>query len=90
MKNYSRQREEIIKMIKKLGNHPMAEQIYFAVKQEDPSISRSTVYRNLNDLVMNNVLLKIPMNYGNDRYECFDEKKAHGHIICSKCGKIHK
>ena len=62
MKNYSRQREEIIRIIKKLGNHPIAEQIYFTVKQEDTSISRSTVYRNLNDLVKNNVLLKIPVS----------------------------
>lgn len=90
MKNYSRQREEIIRIIKKLGNHPIAEQIYFAVKQEDTSISRSTVYRNLNDLVENNVLLKIPMNCGNDRYELIGDKPSHGHIMCSKCGKLEE
>ena len=59
MKNYSRQREEIIKVIKDSYNHPTAEEIYMTVKAKDPAVSRSTVYRNLGLLVENGFINKI-------------------------------
>ncbi len=86
MKNYSRQREEIIKVIKENYNHPTAEEIYMIVKAKDPSVSRSTVYRNLNLLVDEKIIIKIPMRIGADRYDYI--RKPHNHAICIKCGKI--
>lgn len=86
MKNYSRQREEIIKVIKEAYNHPTAEDIYMIVKAKDPAVSRSTVYRNLGLLVENNILNKISMLVGPDRYDYIREE--HNHAICSKCGKV--
>ncbi len=47
MNNYSKQREIILETFKYL-NHPTAEQIYDKVHQDNPTISKSTVYRNLN------------------------------------------
>lgn len=41
MRNYSRQREEIIKVIKELYTHPTAEEIYIIVKGKDPSVGSS-------------------------------------------------
>ena len=61
MKNYSRQREEIIKVVKEFCTHPTAEEIYMVVKAKDPAVSRSTVYRNLGVLVENNIINKISM-----------------------------
>ena len=86
MKNYSRQREEILKEIEKLYTHPTAEDIYMIVKAKDPAISRSTVYRNLGLLVDDGKIIKISMQAGPDRYDY--RRKAHNHIICTKCGKI--
>lgn len=86
MKNYSRQREEIIKVIKELYNHPTAEDIYMIVKAKDPAVSRSTVYRNLGLLVENNIINKISMQVGPDRFDYIREK--HNHAICVKCGKV--
>lgn len=86
MKNYSRQREEIIKVIKDSNNHPTAEEIYMLVKAKDSSVSRSTVYRNLGLLVENKLIIKISMLVGPDRYDYVKEK--HNHAICSKCGKV--
>lgn len=86
MKNYSRQREEIIKVVKELYTHPTAEEIYMIVKAKDPGVSRSTVYRNLGDLVENNVINKISMLVGPDRYDAV--KEFHNHAICTKCGKV--
>lgn len=86
MKNYSRQREEIIKVLKELYNHPTAEEIYMIVKAKDPGVSRSTVYRNLGLLVEENMINKISMAVGPDRYDAV--KKMHNHAICTKCGKV--
>ncbi len=86
MKNYSRQREEIIKVIKNSYDHPTAEDIYMTVKAKDPAVSRSTVYRNLNLLVENKLINKIPMQIGADRFDYI--RKPHNHAICIKCGKI--
>lgn len=86
MKNYSRQREEIIKVIKNSYEHPTAEDIYMTVKAKDPAVSRSTVYRNLSLLVENNMINKISMQIGADRFDFI--RKPHNHAICVKCGKI--
>ncbi len=86
MKNYSRQREEIIKVVKELCTHPTAEEIYMIVKAKDPGVSRSTVYRNLGLLVESDVINKISMVVGPDRYDAV--KEIHNHAICNKCGKV--
>lgn len=86
MKNYSRQREEIIKVVKELHTHPTAEEIYMIVKAKDPAVSRSTVYRNLGLLVEHKIIRKISMLVGPDRYDATE--KVHNHAICIKCGKI--
>ena len=86
MKNYSRQREEIIKVVKDSYNHPTAEDVYMIVKAKDPAVSRSTVYRNLNLLAELKTINKISMQVGADRYDYVRER--HNHAICVKCGKI--
>ncbi len=86
MKNYSRQREEIIKVVKDSYNHPTAEEIYMTVKAKDPAVSRSTVYRNLGLLVESGMLKQISMRVGPDRYDYM--RKPHNHAMCIKCGKV--
>lgn len=86
MKNYSKQREEIIEILKNSYNHPTAEEVYMKAKAKDPAVSRSTVYRNLNMLTENGIITKIPMPFGADRFDY--KKELHNHIICTKCGKV--
>lgn len=86
MKNYSRQREEIIKVVKDSYNHPTAEEIYMIVKARDPAVSRSTVYRNLGLLVESNMIKQISMKVGPDRYDYM--RTPHNHAMCIKCGKV--
>ena len=89
MGNYSKQREEIIAIIKELYNHPTAEEIYFLTKQKDSAVSRSTVYRNLGRLVEKGVITQIPVSNGPDRYDYIENRKKHGHAVCIKCGKLY-
>ncbi len=88
MKNYSKQREEILAIVQEMYNHPTAEEIYFLTKQKDPSVSRSTVYRNLGLLVRKGILLQIAISNGPDRYDYIVSRKKHGHVICKNCGKV--
>lgn len=86
MKNYSKQREEIIDVVKELYTHPTAEEIYMIVKGKDPAVSRSTVYRNLGLLVENNIINKITSAAGPDKYDFI--RDVHNHAVCTKCGKV--
>lgn len=86
MNNYSRQREVILDVVKNSRIHPTAEEIYNLVIQEEPKISRSTVYRNINILLEQGSIRKITMTTGADRFDYIQEE--HQHIICENCGKV--
>lgn len=85
MNNYSKQREIILETFKYL-NHPTAEQIYDKIHQKNSTISKSTVYRNLNILLENKTIKKIKVLNNLDRYDYIG--KEHYHVICNKCGKV--
>ncbi len=67
-------------------DHPTAQAVYEAIEREHPSISKATVYRNLNLLVDSGTLRHISLPDGADH---FDFTVAdHYHIFCTKCGKL--
>ena len=86
MKNYSKQREELLLVLKKLRIHPTAEEIYQKLKDEKSTSSRGTVYRNLKELVDEEIIWKIPVTDGADRYDYPYEN--HNHIVCKMCGTV--
>ena len=86
MKNYSKQREELLLVLKKLRIHPTAEEIYQKLKDEKSTSSRGTVYRNLKELVDEEIIWKIPVTDGADRYDYPYEN--HNHIVCKICGEV--
>ncbi len=88
MANYSKQRKRIIDIIKNMDNYPNAEEIYISVKKDDSSISRSTVYRNLNSLVKNGIISQILVSNGPVRYDYIEGKSNIGYIECIMCNKI--
>jgi Fe2+ or Zn2+ uptake regulation protein len=81
---YSKQREQIMNAVRSQGCHPTADQIYKFVRQEHPSISLGTVYRNLNQLAEAGELLRIPICGSKDRFD--HNTKAHFHLQCAACG----
>ena len=86
MGNYSKQREEILNVVKEMRNHPTAEEIYIEVKTKNLSASKSTVYRNLNYLLEEGILKKISVVSGPDKYDYYMED--HSHIVCKNCGRV--
>lgn len=86
MKNYSRQREAILEVLRSTDTHPTAAAVYERVRQKLPNISLGTVYRNLADLKKNGDILGISVG---DGYEHFDGDVApHIHLHCRCCGDI--
>jgi Fe2+/Zn2+ uptake regulation proteins len=83
---YSKQREEILNIVKMSDNHGDANYIYKEVRKKIPNISLGTVYRNLNSLVETGEILKIS---GLEEKEHYD-KTLHNHIhmICKVCKEV--
>ena len=86
MKNYSRQREAILEVLRSTDTHPTANWIYNKVREVIPNISLGTVYRNLSALSQSGDILSL--NVG-DGFEHFDgDTKPHLHLHCRTCDRI--
>ncbi|MBE6728561.1 MAG: transcriptional repressor [Ruminococcaceae bacterium] len=86
MKNYSKQREAIMEVLRSTTTHPTAQWIYEEVRKQLPKISLGTVYRNLSALSAEGDILNISVG---DGFEHFDgDNSPHLHLHCRCCGKI--
>lgn len=83
---YSKQKEEVLKMVLESCNHPDAKYIHEKVKKIIPNISLGTVYRNLNNLSDEGHIKKVTLENGNDRFD--KTLTNHNHVTCMKCGKM--
>lgn len=86
MKRKTIQQTLVFEAVNQLKSHVTADEVYDAVKKEHPSISRGTVYRNLNQLSENGAIQKVEVLGGADRFDFQCHK--HHHVRCLKCGKI--
>ena len=77
--------EEILAAVTELQRHPTAEQVFLEMKREHPRIALGTVYKHLNGLAEEGLLLRITEPGSPDRY---DRTERHDHLICSRCGRI--
>lgn len=85
MNYYSKQRKIILDTLNSLY-HPTAEELYNEINKINPTISRSTVYRNIGILLENKDIKKVKVLNGPDRFD--GNSKEHYHIICENCGKV--
>ncbi|WP_320173626.1 transcriptional repressor [Maridesulfovibrio sp.] len=81
----SKQRELILEELKGLTCHPTADELYERVRKRLPNISLGTVYRNLELMADNGVILKIETS-GKNRFD--GNAEPHPHIRCLQCGKV--
>jgi len=72
--------------VSEADNHPNAEQIYDTIVSKHPSISRATVYRNLNMLVDEQRVKRVRVLGGPDHFDRTLEK--HYHIQCTHCKRV--
>lgn len=80
------QRDLVLKAVRKLKCHPTAEEVYAEVAKEYPTISRGTVYRNLNQLASSGEISSREIPSGAN---CYDHRcDEHYHAKCLRCGKV--
>lgn len=86
MRRNTIQRSLVLEAVNKLQNHATADEVYEMIAKEHPTISRGTVYRNLNQLSEMGQVRKLDMPEGPDR---FDHRcDHHYHTSCVECGRV--
>lgn len=76
----------VLESVNKLQCHATADEIYNEIVKDYPTISRGTVYRNLQRLCKTGEIRKREIPGGADRFDhlCHD----HYHVRCVKCGSV--
>lgn len=83
---YSKQRKEILEIVKSTNSHPTADWIYERVRMQVPNISLGTVYRNLRQLVDNDLIHAQTVN-GMVHYD--GNLGDHQHFYCTDCSTLY-
>ena len=60
--------------------------IYNALKDDIPTLSKTTVYNTLNLFIEKGIALLITIDESETRYDA--DTKKHGHFKCRSCGKV--
>ena len=81
----TRQRAAILEVIRAEPRHYTAEEIFRLAQKILPTISRATVYNNLNAMADEHLIRRICMADADVYDRSFD---PHVHLVCRKCGGI--
>lgn len=81
------QRDLVLQAVLELKNHPTPDEVYEHIRKKHPTISKGTVYRNLNVLVNKGLLLKVDVPNSANRVD--HTLKSHYHIRCRVCGRVY-
>jgi len=89
LKNYNLkatpQRLCILEVLNSYG-HASLDDIEKFTKTKFPTLSLSTIYRNLKEMLKKGLISEVKLANKKDYYEI--EKESHAHLICTNCGKI--
>jgi Fur family ferric uptake transcriptional regulator len=81
------QRDTILDVFLRTEKHLSSEDLYHLVKEEDPNVGHTTVYRTLKLLVDAGLAREVRFGDGRTRYEHNYNHPHHDHMICTECGK---
>lgn len=76
----------VLKELMESADHPTAESIYERVREDNPSISKGSVYRVLDVLVDASLIQQVSVRSGSKRYDA--NMSPHAHIYCLNTHKI--
>ena len=66
--------------------HPTVEMIYKSLREEIPTVSRTTIYNTLDTFCQKGMLIPIIITGTETRFD--SNISPHHHFLCEKCGKI--
>ncbi|MFX0041106.1 MAG: Fur family transcriptional regulator [Promethearchaeota archaeon] len=81
------QRLAIYNFVISREDHPSADQIYQALKNDYPTISLGTVYKTLD--LLEELSLVQKLGFTEDRVRYDPDMELHINMVCSNCGKIY-
>ncbi len=82
------QRDLILDVFLRTEKHLSSEDLYRLVRELDPNIGQTTVYRTLKLLSEAGLAREVRFGDGRTHYEHSYKHQHHDHMICSRCGKI--
>ena len=88
MVRQTRQRQAVIEVLRASREHPDAAWIHAQVRGSLPNVSLGTVYRTLDALVRDGVVMTIERAGQATRYDYRREVEDHHHAVCPGCGAI--
>ena len=81
------QRELTYEAVLSYPGHPSADDVYRVISSRYSTISKATVYRNLNSLYEDGRIGKVPSVFGYEAH--YDHRiDRHCHAHCIKCGRV--
>jgi Fur family peroxide stress response transcriptional regulator len=83
----TKQRNAILNFLRSTRSHPTADRIYETVRKAIPTISKGTVYRNLQVLIDQGIVSVLDIRGTLSRYEL--KQRIHYHFRCDICGRIY-
>jgi Fur family ferric uptake transcriptional regulator len=88
----TRQRQILLDLIDKSGEHLDAERLFQLAKERDPKLNRVTVYRTLKMLKTGGLVDELDLMHheGDQHYYETRLKQEHAHVICLRCGKVEE
>jgi Fur family ferric uptake transcriptional regulator len=84
------ERFEVLDFAIDYKGHFAADELFIKMKNYDSNVSRATVYNTLELLAQCDLLAKRHFGDNKTHYESSFNRKNHGHLICTKCGKIQE
>lgn len=82
----SYQRVKIYEFLLDSHDHPTVDNIYTALSESIPTLSRTTVYNTLKVFIEKGIASSINIDDTETRYDAITE--SHGHFKCQSCGEI--
>lgn len=88
----TRQRQLLLDLLDKSGQHLDAESLYQMAHQRDSKLNRVTVYRTLKLLKEGGLVDELDLMHqtGDQHFYETRTKQEHAHIICLRCGKVEE
>lgn len=86
---HTKQKQLILTLLKETDRPMSINEIYAKVVMESPRIAKSTIYRNIDTLVSQNLIDKYHFNDNEVFYRIKADSKEHKHfLICDDCKKV--
>lgn len=88
MVRQTKQRAAVVEVLRTARSHPDAAQVHAQVREKLPTVSLGTVYRTLDTLVRDGMVVTIERAGQATRYDYRRPGEDHHHAVCRHCGAI--